>query len=123
MRLYLTARQFAGIVATGFIVLDATLAVTRSQRGDDAGINAAPEHEDADALASEVARCRTVTSDQTAALEICRRIWAENRRQFFRPTRTPPVPAGPIPSAATATGKNRDRVSPVEAEHQPREVR
>jgi conjugative transfer region protein TrbK len=118
MSLYLTARQFAGIVATGFIVLVVTLAATRSQRGDDAGIIAAPEHEEPDALASEVvAGCRTVTSDQTAALEICRRVWAENRRQFFRPAKKPPVPAGPVPTAASATGKNRDRVSPVEAEH------
>jgi conjugative transfer region protein TrbK len=123
MSLYLTARQFAGIVATGFIVLVATLVVIRSQRGDDAGIIAAPERKEADALASEVARCRTVTSDQTGALEICRRVWAENRRLFFRPTRQPPVPAAPVPTAATATGKNGDRVSPVETEHQPSEVR
>jgi conjugative transfer region protein TrbK len=106
MSLHLTARQFAGIAATGFIVLVATLAIIRSQSTEDAGFIAAPAHEEADALASEVAHCRTVTSDQTAALEICRRVWTENRRQFFRPTKKPPAPAGPVPTAA-ATGKNR----------------
>jgi conjugative transfer region protein TrbK len=36
----------------------------------------------ADALAVELARCRTA-SDQNAVDEICRRAWADNRRRFF----------------------------------------
>ena len=38
---------------------------------------------DADPLAAELARCRRVTPAQTDALEACRRLWAEQRRQFL----------------------------------------
>jgi conjugative transfer region protein TrbK len=123
MSLYRTPRQFARIAAAGFVVLFAALAVIRGQRGEDAGTIVPLEREEANALASEVTRCRRVTLDQTASLENCRRVWAESRRQFFRPTKTPPAPAGPVPTAAAATAKNGDRVFPVEVEHQPNEVR
>lgn len=36
----------------------------------------------ADALAVELARCRTI-SDRSDVDEICRRVWADNRRRFF----------------------------------------
>ena len=82
-----------------------------------------PEHEQADALASEVARCRTVTSDQAAAFEICRRVWAENRRQFFGSTKNA---AQHLPTRfqlrPVPTREEQDRISPVEPEHQPSEV-
>jgi conjugative transfer region protein TrbK len=98
------------------------LAVIRSQRGEDA-IVAPLEREEADARALELARCRSVTLDQIAPIENCRRIWAENRRQFFRRTKTFPGAAEPIPAAATGSGKNEDRVSPLETEHRQSEVR
>ncbi len=123
MSLYPTTRKFAGIAAAGFIVLIGALVVIRSQRGDDAGIGAPFEREEADALVSELARCRTITPEQTASLENCRRVWAENRRQFFKPTKAPPAAAEPIPTAASGSGRREDRVSPLEAEHQQREVR
>jgi conjugative transfer region protein TrbK len=118
-----TPRQIARTAALGFVVLITALAIIHSRGGEDASIMAPLEREQADALASELVRCRTVTTDDAASLEICQRVWAKNRRQFFRPTKKPPVPAGPVPTAASATGKNRDRVSPVEAEHQASEVR
>ena len=110
MSQFVTPRQIAQTAPLGFVVLIAALAIIHGRRGDDAGIIAAPEHEEADALASEVARCRTVKSDQAAAFEICRRVWAENRRQFFRSTKKPPKPADPVPTAASATATNRDRI-------------
>jgi conjugative transfer region protein TrbK len=116
-------RQFARIAAAAFIVLIGALAVIRSQRGEDAGVITPPEREEPDALASELARCRTVTLDQTASLESCRRVWAENRRQFFMPIKTSPAPAGPLPTAASASGKNQEQVSPVGAQRQHGEVR
>jgi conjugative transfer region protein TrbK len=119
---YLALRQFARIAAVGFVVLIAALPIIRSQRAEDAGIIAPLKHEVADALASELARCRTVKLDEIASLENCRRVWAENRRQFFRPTKTPPEPTGPVPAAAIASGKNQDRASP-EDELQRSEVR
>ncbi|WGR93206.1 putative entry exclusion protein TrbK-alt [Bradyrhizobium sp. ISRA443] len=35
------------------------------------------------ALGSDLARCRSVTSEQAPAYERCQRAWAENRRRFF----------------------------------------
>jgi conjugative transfer region protein TrbK len=37
----------------------------------------------ADVDGSELARCRTVTSDDAAGYEHCQKVWAENRRRFF----------------------------------------
>lgn len=120
---YSTPRQFVPIAALGFIVLITAVAMIRSQGDVDVGIVAPFEGEQADALASELARCRTVTLDQTVSLESCRRVWAENRRQFFRPTKTLPASTEPIPTTASGSGKIGDRVSPVESEHQQNEVR
>lgn len=123
MSRYLTPHRFARIAAVGFIVLIAAWAVIRSQHGEDPGGIAPLEREEADALASELARCRTVTLDATASLQNCRRVWAENRRQFFGSPKTTPLPAGPYPTAATISGKIEDRVSPIEADQLQREVR
>jgi conjugative transfer region protein TrbK len=123
MSRYLTPRQFARTAAISVVILLAALAIIHSRRGEDAGIVAPLEREQADALATELARCRTVTLDQTASLESCRRVWAENRRQFIGPTKTLPRSIEPTPTTATNSGKNQDRVSPAEAEHRQSEVR
>ncbi len=123
MSRYLTPGHFVRIAAAGFIVLIAAWAVIRSQHGEDPGINTPLGREEADALALELARCRTITSEQSISLESCRRVWAENRRQFFRPTKTLPASIEPRPTAATGLEKIQDRFSPVEAEHQQNEVR
>jgi conjugative transfer region protein TrbK len=120
MSRYFTLRLIAWIAAAGFIVLTGALAVIRSPRSEDAGVIAPLMREEA--LGSELTRCRAVTSDQIALLENCRRVWAENRRQFFGPIRTTPS-AGPLPIAATASGKDQHRNFPVEAEHQQSEIR
>jgi len=123
MSRYLTPRQFAPTAAIGVVILIAALAIVHSRRGEDAGIVAPLEREQADALATELVRCRTITSDQTASLESCRRVWAENRRQFFGSTKTSPLSIEPTPTTATNSGKNQDRVSPAETEHRQSEVR
>ncbi len=123
MNQFLTPRQFARTAAVGFIVLVAALVIIQSRLGEDAGIVAPLEREQADALATELVRCRTVMPDDTASLENCRRVWTETRRQFFGPTKTLPSSIEPTPTAATDSGKNQDRVSPAEVEHQQSEVR
>jgi conjugative transfer region protein TrbK len=123
MSRYLTPRQYARTAAIGVVILLAALAITHSRRGEDAGIIAPLEPEQADALAKELARCRTVTLDQTVSLESCRRVWADNRRQFFGSTKTLPSSIEPTPTAGTNSGKNQDRVSPAESEHRQNEVR
>lgn len=120
---YLTPRRFARIAALGSIILIAAWALLNSRRDEDPGTIAPLGLEQVDALVSELARCRTVTLDETASLQNCRRVWAEGRRQFFGPTRTTPSPAAQIPTAADGLGKNQDRVSPGQAEHQQNGVR
>lgn len=118
---HLTSRQYARVAAVGFIVLITALAISFGRRDEDAGIVAPLEREQADTLATEIARCRIVMPDDGASLENCRLVWAENRRQFFGPTKTPLSPAES--TTATVTGKLQDRISPVEALHQPSEAR
>ena len=120
---YLTPLRFARIAALGSIILIAAWAVINSRRREDPGTIAPLRLEEVDALVSELARFRTVTLNETASLENCRRIWTESRRQFFGPSRTTPSPAEPVPTAANASGKYQDRVSPAEAEHQQNGVR
>jgi len=36
-----------------------------------------------DADGSDLARCRSVTSEGTASYQHCHQVWAENRRRFF----------------------------------------
>ncbi|WP_442868915.1 putative entry exclusion protein TrbK-alt [Bradyrhizobium sp. CCBAU 25338] len=45
-------------------------------------------------IGSSLARCRTVTPEQTATYDDCRQIWAENRRRFFGQKRSATAPAG-----------------------------
>ncbi len=58
-----------------------------------------------DPLAAELARCRTITPEQNAADDTCRRAWAEGRRRFFAPSSSrpdtvtkDPIAAGPVKS-------------------------
>ena len=62
----------------------------------------------ADPLAANLATCRDITSEQLAADDTCRRVWAENRRRFFAPTAaaspttgTPPKAQDRIPTTIT----------------------
>lgn len=113
----LTPRWFAPIAAIGFIVVISTLAVVRSPRGED-GVNMAPTGgEVANPRASELTLCRTVTLEQIARLANCRRVWAENRRRFVRPTKTPPASADVGPTATISSEKDRHQVSPGGVEH------
>src|SRR5713101_6924717 len=50
---------------------------------------ASPAFGDPNPLAAALARCRTVTPEQKDALEECRRVWAEQRRQFLGRSKTP----------------------------------
>jgi len=123
MRQYLSLRQFLRMAAASFVILMVVLAIVQSRRGSEAGIIAPLGHEEAGALAMEFARCGAVTLDQPAPLEACRRLWAENRRQFFAPTKAPSSAAEPLPNSVTTLGKIQDRLLPDTAEHQHGEVR
>lgn len=50
-----------------------------------------------DPVAAKLMQCRTVTADQTSALDECQRVWMENRRRFLGPRSSEP-PASSIGS-------------------------
>ena len=116
---HITPQQLVRIAAVGFVVFAATVAVIHSRRGEDAGIIVPFERDQADALATELARCRTITPDDTAALDNCRRAWAENRKHFFPPAKSTQTQA-PAPSAAAGPAKSQDRATPVEVQNETR---
>jgi conjugative transfer region protein TrbK len=120
---HLTPRQLARIAAVGFVVLIVALTIVRSQHSERAVVLAPLEHGDQQGLVQELARCRTITSDEAAALETCRRVWAENRRQFFEGGRPPQSPIDPVLNAPAAPAKSQDRLLPREVEHQQGEAR
>jgi conjugative transfer region protein TrbK len=95
----------------------------RSRHSEQALVVAPFEHREAEALVQELAHCRTITPDETAALETCRRAWAENRRQFFGPARPPKSSIDPVLNALAAPVKNQDRVLPRNVEPQHDEAR
>jgi conjugative transfer region protein TrbK len=117
---FFTPLQATRGAAIGFVVIVVATGILWSRRVEDAATIAPLERGEADALVLELARCRTVTSDQIAALEDCRRAWAENRRKFFTTSKTPTSPMESLPAAST---KYQDRF-PTSQAGQPRgEVR
>jgi conjugative transfer region protein TrbK len=110
MSSYPIPEKVVRLVAVVFVMLAATVAVIQSRRGEDAAVPAPVGPGEADAHFTELARCRTVTSDDTAGLDGCHRIWAENRRHFFVSTKSPQLPAPPVPNEPGAPMKSQDRV-------------
>jgi conjugative transfer region protein TrbK len=116
MSSYLTSQQFLRVAAVAFMTLAATVAVIQSRRGREAAALAPLGRGEADALVSELARCRTITSDDALVLDACRRIWAENRRHFFVPTKSPQLPDPPVANAPAGLMKSQERVQPHEVD-------
>ena len=111
---YLTSQQFLRTAAVAVVTLGAALAVIQSRRAEVAAVSAPVGRREADALIGELARCRTITPDDTAGLDACRRIWAENRQHFFVSTESPQFPAPPAANGSAGLVKSQDRVPPVE---------
>jgi conjugative transfer region protein TrbK len=120
---HLTPRQLTRIAAVGLVVLIVALTIVQSRHSEQAVVLAPLEHRDAETLVEELARCRTITSDEIAALDACRRTWAENRRQFFGSTISPQSPTDPVLKGPAAPVKNQDRVVPREVGPQQGEAR
>jgi conjugative transfer region protein TrbK len=97
--------RFAIII---FIAALPIIAIGEALRPDVPDRFTTPAAKTADPLAADLARCRDITSEQLAADDTCRRVWAENRRRFFAPTvaaspttGTPPKAQGRIPTTIT----------------------
>jgi conjugative transfer region protein TrbK len=88
-----------------FVVAAIALAVNQSRRDDDDTADVPSPAVLGDPLTAELARCRTITPEQNAADDSCRRAWAESRRRFFAPSSSrpdtvtkDPIAAGPVKS-------------------------
>lgn len=64
--------------AVVFVVAACTIQL---RGGEDAPSPTAEKTTDADG--SDLARCRSVTSEETSSYQHCQKVWAENRRRFF----------------------------------------
>ena len=119
MNIYLTPLQFARIAGVAFVGLAITVAVIQSRQSEHGVILTPIEPGEADALVSELARCRTITLDDLGLLESCLNVWAENRQHFLQSGKLPHFLAEPAPDRSTAAAKNQDAI-PHHDIHQPR---
>lgn len=99
--------SFVRFAAIAIVVVIVIIAVGEASRTDDANRPVAPATTERDPLANELLRCSTITADELAADDSCRRAWAENRRRFFAPHA--PVTATPE-TFPKAPDKTQDRI-------------
>src|SRR5258705_12187583 len=71
------------VAGVAVMVLVVAACSIKLRDNEDQASSASPASEDPNPLADELARCRSVTPEQTDALEACRRIWAEQRGRFL----------------------------------------
>lgn len=107
---HLTSQQFLRVAAVVFVMLAAAIAVIQGRRGEDATVVAPMGAGEVDALVGELARCRSVTTDDTASLDTCRRIWAHNHQHFFVSTKSPQLPVPPAPNAPAGFMNSHEQV-------------
>ncbi|MGY3533404.1 MULTISPECIES: putative entry exclusion protein TrbK-alt [Bradyrhizobium] len=76
-------RAFKALSLLTTIGLVAVAACTIQLRGGDDSPPTPQAGQTTDATASDLARCRGVTPEETAGYRHCQQIWAENRRRFL----------------------------------------
>jgi conjugative transfer region protein TrbK len=77
------------VAGVAVMVLVVAACAIKLRGGEEQRSSASSASPDADPLAVELARCRRVAPEQKDALEACRRVWAEQRRQFLGQSKTP----------------------------------
>ena len=94
-------------VSAGVLVVAACTIQLRG--GEDA--SSPPKAEPtADVDPSDLARCRTVTPDETASYQHCQQVWAENRRRFFGRKEGAAASRSPDPVAGLTPEKDQTRM-------------
>lgn len=106
MHPFLRIPRAVWIAAIASAVSVVAVAAIQSRHGEDAAVPAPIERGPPAPFSIELARCRTITPDDVAALESCRRIWAENRKNFFLSTKSPSPPS----ETSAGSVKNGDRI-------------
>src|SRR5229473_56466 len=79
------------VAGVAVMVLVVAACAIKLRDDEERASSATPASEDPNPLAAELARCRSVTPEEKDALEECRRVWAEQRRQFLGQSKTPPT--------------------------------
>ncbi len=88
------------IAALMLVVLSVAACAIRLREDGNQTASAISSDQASDPLATKLAECRSVTSEQKEALSECRKAWAEKRRQFLR--QTPPTSS----ESAASQGKS-----------------
>ena len=74
------------MAAMMLVVLIVAACAIRLRDDENKTTSATPFDQASDPLATKLAECRSVTSEQKEALSECRKAWAEKRRQFLGQT-------------------------------------
>jgi len=76
-------RAFKALSLVTTIGVLVVTACTIQLRGGEDTSSPSKAEQTADVDGSDLARCRSVTSEETASYQHCQKVWAENRRRFF----------------------------------------
>jgi conjugative transfer region protein TrbK len=76
-------RAFKALSLATTIGVFVVAACTIQLRGGEDGSLPPKAEQTTGANGPDLARCRSVTSEDTAGYQHCQRVWAENRRRFF----------------------------------------
>lgn len=110
--------------ALAFVVAVLAVAMIQPRHANDITDTIPTTATAADPLSADLIRCRTVTPEQLAIDDTCRRVWAENRRRFFAPSFSRSHTATHVPAAGLATsGKVQDRLPAAGVQSDRDEVR
>lgn len=96
----ITLDRLPAMAAMVLIVLILAACAIRLRDEENQTTSTTSSDQTSDPLATKLAECRSVTSEQKEALSECRKAWAENRRQFLG--QRSPTP----PESATSQGKS-----------------
>lgn len=77
------ARAFKALSLAAAVVVFVVAACTIELRGGEDASAPAKAEQTTDVDDSDLARCRSVTSEDAANYPHCQKVWAENRRRFF----------------------------------------
>lgn len=87
------------VVVSAFVVAACAIQL----RGDDdSTVVASSLTQLRDPIAAELARCRTITTEQVTDIQECRRVWTENRRRFLGQRKAPAAPSVDVQHSTSA---------------------